>query len=449
MLHTETSTLPVGPRAGGVRLPSGAVMASVLLALVLQWVIARVYATLIVDLFGGARAGRAGTELQIAVAYVITALATLAVALYCERRSGPSRLFVLIHLLAVIIPLQALVAAQFEFARPEFADAVAASFVGAVAFAGAMPDIRVQPAGRMARFALAILAVLLSCYVYGALLAHGGLGRLSFDLATVYQVREEFVEGAAPLVGYLVPWQGYVFNPVLMLLGLRRRSPLLGGLGVALQLALFGMTGYRAFLLIPLLILGVYLFARRRQLLTLALTAVLGVIAAALLLYVWLDQPIIPSLLVDRVIVIPAEIHYWYYDFFGVGAQPTLQLSQSWLAPLSVSHYTTPIAEVIGWKYMGSAASANVGLFGDAFANFGFAGCFIFALLFALLLKTVDAASRRTDVRLGAALVAMPAFQLVNSGLLTTLLTHGLALTVIVLWSLSTPESSVSGLKGS
>jgi hypothetical protein len=438
-VQTELSAARVSDSVRGLRLPSSAVLLSVLLALGLQWVIARIYATLIVDLFGGARAAQAGAGFEIAVAYVMTALAAFAVARYCERRTSASRIVVVVHLLAVIIPLQALVAAQFEFARPEFADTVAAAFIGAVVFAGVMPDVRVPPAGRLARYALTVLAILLTCYVYAALLSHGGLGRLSFDLATVYQVREEFVEDAVPFVGYFVPWQGYVLNPWLMLLGLRRRAPLLGGLGLGLQLLLFGMTGYRAFLLLPLLVLGVYLFGRRRQLLMLALTAVLGVIAAALLLYAWLDQPIIPALLVDRVIVIPAEIHYWYYDFFGVRAQPTLQLSQSLLAPLSVAHYTTPIPEVIGWKYMGSAASANVGLFGDAFANFGFAGCFIFALLFVLLLKAVDAAGRRADVRMAAALVAMPAFQLVNSGLLTTLLTHGLALTIIVLWTLPSP----------
>src|SRR5204863_4172666 len=142
----------------------------------------------------------------------------------------------------------------------------------------------------------------------------------------------------------------------------------------------------------------------------------------------------IPGLLVDRVIVVPAEIHYWYYDFFGVHGQAPLQLSQSIFAPLASAHYTTPIPEVIGWKYTGTAMSANVGLFGDAFANFGFAGCAIFALLFALVLKAVDGAARATNARLAVALVGMPAFELVNSGLLTVLLTHGLALTTIALW---------------
>jgi len=271
--------------------------------------------------------------------------------------------------------------------------------------------------------------------VFGSLLARGGLARLSFDLTTVYEVREEFIEHVAPLMGYLVPWQGYVINPALMLIAFRRRSLLIGLLALALQLLLFGMTGYRAFLLLPALLAGCYVLGRRRHLVALAIGGVLALIGVALTLYAWLDEPLIPSLLVDRVLVVPAEIHFWYYDFFGVRGQAPLQLSQSLFSALSTPHYSVPIPEVIGWQYMGSAAFANVGLFGDAFANFGFAGCAIFALLFALLLKVTDAAALATDPRIAAALLGMPAFQLVNSGLLTTLLTHGLALAILVLWA--------------
>ena len=85
------------------------------------------------------------------------------------------------------------------------------------------------------------------------------------------------------------------------------------------------------------------------------------------------------------------------------------------------NHYAVPIAEVIGWKYMGSAASANVGLFGDAFANCGFAGCAAFSVMLAIVLKVLDAAARRANARLAAALVGVPSFQFVNTGLLTTL----------------------------
>ena len=437
--------LPSPYQVRGLRLPPAPVVMTVLLALALQWVIARVYVDLIVDLIGGTSVGHAAGGLEIPISYTFTAVASAACALYCEQRSGPSRMIVVIHLVAVVIPLQALVAAQYELARPEFATVVALAFVGTLTFAGVMPELMLPRASNYARVALVIVAGLLTLYVFGTLLARGGLARLSFNLNAVYEVREEFLEDIAPLMGYLVPWQAYVLNPALMLIGFKRRSLLIGASGLVLQLLLFGMTGFRAFLLIPLLLLGLLLIGRRRHLAAVALAAMMTVVGIALALYAWLDQPMIPALLVDRVIMVPAEVHYWYYDFFGVHGQAPLQLSQSILSAATSAHYRAPIAEVIGWKYLGSAASANVGLFADAFANFGFAGCGVFALLFALLLKAVDAASRATDARVATALVGMPAFQLVNSGLLTTLLTHGLGLAIVVLWTLAGPPAAGEG----
>ena len=264
---------------------------------------------------------------------LLTAVATAVCALYCEKRRGPSRVLVVIQLVAVIIPLQALLAAHFEFARPEFAVAVALAYVGSLVFAGGMPEVQLRPAPAALRVLLLLGGVIVTAYVYAALFIGGGLGRISFDLTAVYEVREEFLEQIAPLIGYLVPWQGYVLNPALMLFGLKRRSLLIGLLGLALQLLLFGMTGFRAFLFIPLLVLAFYFIGYHRWLLVAAISGVLLVIGAALLLYVWFMNPLIPALLVDRVIVVPAEIHYWYYDFFGrawASAVTALAIDSEW-----------------------------------------------------------------------------------------------------------------------
>jgi len=425
------------PTGGGLRylpLPSAAVVSTTLLALAFQWVIARIYGDLIVELFGGARMGHASSGVEIPVSYALTAIAAAATARYCERRTGPSRVVLVIHLVAVIIPLQALVVAQFELARPEFAAAVALAFLLSLTLAAATPEIRLPASRRSARVLFILIAAVLAAYVYTALILHGGITRFTFDLASVYKVRDDYLDNPAPLVGYLVPWQGSVLNPALMLLGFKRRSLLLGVSGLVLQLVLFGMTGFRAFLLMPVLLLGLYLFGARRHLAAVALAGMMTIVAIALLVYAWLDVPVVPALLVDRVIVVPAELHYWYYDFFGVHGQMPLQLSQSLFAAVAPVHYSAPIAEVIAWKYMGLPVSANVGMFADAFANFGFAGCAIFALLFTAVLKAVDAAGHGLDARVQAALVGMSAFQLVNSGLLTTLLTHGLGLVILVLW---------------
>ena len=406
------------------------------LGVIYQWVLAAVYQGLIVQTFGGVSEAHLTSTLQVVISYVATGIACVACSIYCSRRKGPSRVIVVVHLVGVVLPLQALVAARYEFASAAFASAVAFAYVGAVALAAMLPQLRLPPAGKMGLTVLIAMSLLMTLYLYGALLARGGLGRLNFDLASVYRVRAEFLRTAAPFTGYLVPWQGYVLNPSMMLLGIRKRSVIPGGLGLALQLVLFGETGYRAFLFLPVLLIAFYVIAERRNLTAIALMGAIAVVGFALALYAALRAPLIPSLLVDRLLVIPAQIHYWYYDFFGVHHAPFLQLSQSILSFLSEAPFHSPIAKVIGWTYMNSDGSANVGLFGDAFANFGFLGCGIFAILLALVLVTLDAAARGVHPRVATALIAMPAFELINSGLLTTLLTEGLALAIVVLWAM-------------
>lgn len=412
------------------------VAGAVLLGLLLELIIARTYATQMIQLLGGATNAHPPSPFAVFVSYLMTAIATAACSVYCERCRGPGRFVLAVHLVAVVIPLQALVATNFELAQLPFACAVAIAFTGAAVVAASGRAVRLPTAPATMWLAVLVL-VLMTLYVFGMLIAHGGLGRLNFDLNLVYQVREEFLEDAGPFAGYLIPWQGYVINPAIIVLGVRRRSVLLIAIGVILQSALFGMTGFRAFLFIPLLMLAFYLIGARRQIVAYALAGAMAIAAVAGLLYVILRDPLIPSIMIYRVLVIPAEIHFWYYDYFGVQGHPALQLSQSAFAAFVHSPYRMPIAEVIGWQYLGSAASANVGVFGDAFANFGFLGCALVAILFGLLLKVIDAAALRTDPRVSAALIGAPAFQLVNSGMFTTLATHGLALTILALWLLS------------
>lgn len=413
-----------------------AVVRAIVLGLLLELVIAHTYATQMIQLLGGATHAQPASPFAVVISYLMTATATAACSIYCERSRGPGRFVLAVHLVAVIIPLQALVATNFELAQLPFACAVAIAFTATALVAAAGKTVRLPTAPAVASIAVMAL-VFVTLYVFGMLIAHGGLSRLNFDLNLVYQVREEFLEDAGPFAGYLIPWQGYVINPAIIVLGIKRRSVLLIGGGVILQSMLFAMTGFRAFLFIPLLMLAFYMIGARRQIVAYAVAGALGIAAIAGVLYVILGDPLIPSIMIYRVLVIPAEIHFWYYDYFGAQAHPLAQLSESIFSAFVHSPYPMPIADVIGWQYLGSAASANVGVFGDAFANFGFLGCALFAILFGLVLKAIDTAALKTDPRVSAALIGAPAFQLVNSGLLTTLATHGLALTILALWLLS------------
>jgi hypothetical protein len=95
-----------------------------------------------------------------------------------------------------------------------------------------------------------------------------------------------------------------------------------------------------------------------------------------------------------------------------------------------------PITRVIAWAYWGRDFSPNVGYLGDAYAHFGFMGMFLFSMVLGFVLHTLDSVGRRLPPHLVAAVAAMPSMALVNSALVTSLFTHGLILTVVVVWLL-------------
>jgi hypothetical protein len=143
-----------------------------------------------------------------------------------------------------------------------------------------------------------------------------------------------------------------------------------------------------------------------------------------------------PSLLIRRLFFVPAANHLIYYDFFSQPDHPFVMLSNSILEGFFRYPYDFPIVKVIAWEYWGRDFSPNVGYLADAFAHFGFMGMFVFSMILGLFLRVIDSIGARLPANLVTAIVATPAMALVNSALFTSLLTHGLILTMITLWML-------------
>ena len=76
-------------RSGALAVP---VAIAVVLALLLQGILAWVYQDLILELSGDSGLGRSGGALEMIMSYACTAFAAGACALYCVLRRGPSRI---------------------------------------------------------------------------------------------------------------------------------------------------------------------------------------------------------------------------------------------------------------------------------------------------------------------------------------------------------------------
>lgn len=314
--------------------------------------------------------------------------------------------------------------------------AVAGCFALLVVLTNCLPVIRVPVLSRQLFALLLLIGAATTAYVYGQLVLTGGLARLNFNLAQVYVAREAFVTQARfPLADYLVPWQGYVLTPAVFAYALYRRSLLLAACALAFQVLLFGMTSFKSTLFAPLLVGGLVVVGGRRWLPLYLYGGGIGIILIGQLGYHLFGDYMSPSLLIRRMFLIPAKLHFLYYDWFS--HNPKVMLSNSIFRWFIDYPYDLPITRVISWAYFGRDFGPNVGYLGDAYAHFGVAGMIAFTVLLAFVLKVLDSLGSRVPSGLALGLTVLPAFSLVNSALLTVLLTHGFLASLLALWCFS------------
>ena len=264
---------------------------------------------------------------------------------------------------------------------------------------------------------------------------------LNLSLAGVYEIRSNYVGMNIPLSGYLINWQSYVVNPILFAIFFVRRKWIGVILIIVIQMCLFSVTGNKSFLFaLPFVFSLIWVIRRKNPLAVIAgglvVLLLLGALSYWLLEDLWLH-----SLVNRRTLMLPANLSFMYNDFFS--KHEYVYLSDSIFRFFLDYPYELSPPNLIGYTYFGSPeTNANTGVIGNAFMNFGFAGLVIFGLLLVLILKVMDALARGKDARIAIAAVTMSAFVLVNSALLTCLLTHGLLLALVIMYFLPDTDTT-------
>lgn len=256
-----------------------------------------------------------------------------------------------------------------------------------------------------------------------------------FDLTGVYEIRRQYVEAGIPLAGYLFNWVAFVVNPVFFAVFVKKRKWFPVALIVVLQILLFSTTGLKSFLFaLPFVLILMWIVTRKNPLAYMGIGLV-GIVLLGVLSHWLIDDVWISSLFTRRTLLVPAQLSFFYYDFFS--KNELIFLSTSRLGFWVDYPYHLAPGHLIAETYFGRpATNAVTGVVGDAYMNFGFIGLALWSILLVIVLKLVDACSRRVDLRVGIAAIAMPAVTLTSGGLLTNLLTHGLLLALLLLYLL-------------
>lgn len=293
----------------------------------------------------------------------------------------------------------------------------------------------------------AVLILLIGFNLF--ILRHFGFTISFHSLTRVYEVRQEFISSLAEasfFLPYAVFWQQKVLAPLAIIRGLQTRSVEWAAMGVFSELVVYSVTGLKGAVCLPVFLLAFYLLltlSRRRLFLAMSLS-LLGVVICASLFDLWRDLPghaFFSNILVRRNFHTPGLLTAYYYDFFS--DNPKAWLGHSILRSVVQYPYAVNPPDLIGMNYFRFAhVSANANFWSDGFANFGMPGMVLASLLLSLVLYCFDSFATRIELRQATLLLIAPAMCLTDSGLLVTMCSHGLSLSLLLVFLMPRAETA-------
>lgn len=267
-----------------------------------------------------------------------------------------------------------------------------------------------------------------------SVIAFGGLRYLNFDLLRVYEFRSSAASNLPGIYGYFSPMVSKVILPFSLLLGVINRRKVFVFLSIAASIMAYALTSHKGTLFYPLAALALYFILKRKNVIQMLLIAYIGIIVISLLTYMYDDvNVILGSLFFRRIYFVPAQLNYFYYDFFS--ENPFVLWAGSKISFGLVNYrYDLDVTHLIGYEYFSNAAtSANTGWIGSGYMQFGFIGMMIYAFIIGLFISLLNGYSKIIDTRVVVAIIVAPLLAvMLSSDLSTAFLTHGVILSLIL-----------------
>lgn len=249
----------------------------------------------------------------------------------------------------------------------------------------------------------------------------------------VYEVRLNYRNEAGRFVDYFVQWLGNIVNPFILSYLIYKKKYRLVFIPILLEVVLYGYTAYKslfAALLLAPFFGAVLSYGLKKSFLEVMIT--LGVFAGLIAGY--LGKLSIYLLIVLRIFLWPSLIALEYYDFFWM--YPKIYLSHSILGHFFRNVYNMDPTFYMARVYYGKPdMRLNVTWYGDAYMNFGIGGIILFALLLYFIMLVIRTVEKK-NIYLVSALLFGGIMALFNGPILTTLLTNGLGVGLLLAYLL-------------
>jgi hypothetical protein len=252
-----------------------------------------------------------------------------------------------------------------------------------------------------------------------------------------YALRSAFREMNIPTIySYLLSWTAIVILPWLFLVSLNLKKWITGALVLALAFFMYRINAMKTWILVYPAIAVLFFLVKRvglRKAVRWVLYLVSAAIAASILLYRFAGIGLFSGLL-DRILVLPGAINYYYLMFFENGDK--LYLSESILDTFLRSPYTEALSSILVSKTYMTAAyyhNATNGLLGDAYANFGLIGVFAYPAVIAFTNLIIRNRAVAAGKGVFPSVLFILMWLLVNTSYFTWLMTGGVFLYLAIL----------------
>jgi hypothetical protein len=365
------------------------------------------------------------------------ALASIAGFLLPHRLARPSDLFLHVQMMWPVLPMLVLFGVMDLSATYVTCTMVA---FGVMAMASRGISLAAVPSFSVPLDRLQLGLLVLSAVLILSIIGWGGLAFFNLDFLSVYEFRRDAATNLPAIYGYLVPWMAKVLLPAALVLAVVAKNPLRGGLALLGSVIAFGLTSHKLILFAPFFALIVLFVLRRKEALFFLLAGYLSAIIIAIG-WVWAyeDTDSLAVFFLRRGNFLPALLNFYYFEFFQ--SHNFLLWAESRVTfGLIESEWVLTLPKLIGVEYFGNeATSANTGWIGSGYAQLGFLGMLVYALFMGALLSFLDKLGERAGSRIISAVMLIPMLApITSSDPLTSMLTHGILVGLLVLMMLPT-----------
>lgn len=273
---------------------------------------------------------------------------------------------------------------------------------------------------------------LMTILLLGIIATNGAPTITALNLKNAYEIRGENYFIQNKYLGYIYNYTMSIFVPLILAWSLDKKKYILSFL-ISIYIFIFFMySGNKQTLFSIFLIIGTYFIINMKKINTYFFESYTAVVIISVMLSAWRGMDLFFSIFIRRMLILPAELKFLYYDFFSKNPK----IGMTGIYPgniLGNSPYDGKVGNAIASTYLDSTdMNANTGFMAEGYERFGYMGILIAFLLFALMLFAFDILSKNTNYIFATTFGIYPMFILNDLPIISSILMGPMLILLII-----------------